>query len=92
MDIAVELYPEVEAWLRQQRDNDLIDSFYRRLNVPQKEPLKCSEAVSDPTLSRYMLRLFAFGKRGDYLAVFRYDLGKSRIRVLECRRLKPPQR
>ncbi|MCK4660160.1 MAG: hypothetical protein KAV82_11615 [Phycisphaerae bacterium] len=90
MRIKVELHPDVEAWLLQRRhDWRLIDSFYRRLQTLSCEPISNSEAVSDPRLSRYMLRFSRFGGNDEYAAIFQYDIGRNRIRVLECRKLKP---
>ncbi|MFH0983019.1 MAG: hypothetical protein V2A79_15985 [Planctomycetota bacterium] len=96
MRIKVELHPDVVAWLHQHRhDQRLIDLFYRRLHALCDEPrtlIANSEAVSDPSLSRYMLRFFRFGENKDYVAVFKPDVGRSRIRVLGCRGRRPVRR
>ena len=93
MRVKVELHPDVQAWLLQHRhDPQLVDSFYRRLHWVSEEPIARSEATSDPSLSRYMLRFLKFGENDEYIAIFQYDIGQNRVRVLECRRLKPARR
>jgi len=93
MRIKVELHRDVVAWLFERRRQDrLIDSFYRQLEKVSTEPITNSEAVADPGLSRYMLRFFTFGGSNEYIAVFQYNVGKDRMRVLKCRRLKPARR
>ena len=89
----VELHPDVVAWLvRHRHDHRLVDSFYRQLHRVGEEPIGRSEAVSEPGLSRYMLRFFRFGENDEHIAIFQYDIGRNRIRVLECRSLKPARR
>ena len=80
------------VWLIRRHCTDQeVDAFYDGLEKLQREPIENSEATRDPRLSRYMLRFFRFGRN---IAVFEYDPGKNRIRVLQCRKLraKPRQR
>jgi hypothetical protein len=60
------------------------DEFFRMLRKIRSEPIGNSEAISDPRLSRYMLRFFRFGNN---IAIFQYRPAEDLIKVLECRKL-----
>lgn len=82
----MELHPDVVWFIKHRCNRDEVDAFYRQLEALRREPIRNSEAIAEPRLSRYMLRFFRFTTS---LAVFHYDAAKDRIRVLECRRVKP---
>jgi len=88
MRIKVELHPEVVWFIRHRCNEGEVSGFYERLERLREEPIENSEAVTDPRLSRYMLRFFRFRQN---LAIFELNPAKNRIRVLECRRT-PPRR
>jgi hypothetical protein len=62
--------------------------FYSRLRAVESEPIKNSDVCRDSELSPYVLRYFRFGMNK---AVFELDAFRNKIRVLECKRLKPPR-
>ena len=86
MRIKVELHPDVVWYIRKRCTPKEQDAFYRHLEKLRAEPIKHSELIVDPRLSRYVLRRFRFGAN---VAVLEYDIHKGRIRVLECRKAKP---
>ena len=65
------------------------DSFVARVEQVRAEPIKRSEGLHDPAISKYMLRFFRFGSNDRWLAVFAFDAHKNRIRVIECRLSRP---
>jgi hypothetical protein len=84
MPIKVELHPDVVWFLKHRCRPDDVDAFCKALDGVRIKPIAHSEATADPRLSQYMLRFFRFGVN---IAIFEFDPGKNRIRVLECRRL-----
>ncbi len=88
MRFKVELHAEVVWFIRHCCNKEEVDAFYEQLERLRAQPIENSEPMADPDLSRYMLRFFRFRRN---LALFEYDPGKDRIRVLECRRI-PPRR
>ena len=89
MRIKVELHRDVVRFLRHDCDDDERLAFCRQLETVRSAPIENSECLRDPRLSRYMLRFFRFGQN---MAVFKYDAGQDRIRVLECREIRPGRR
>ncbi len=88
MRIKVELHAEVVWFIRHRCNDDVQDAFYRQLERVRSGPIENSEPMAVPSLSPYMLRFFRFRQN---LALFEYNPGTNRIRVLECRRI-PPRR
>ena len=84
MRIRMELHPDVASDLKDRFRADE-DSFYERLRAVRDDPLKNSELYVDPAASRYCLRCFRFGRGVEKIAIFEYDLARSRIRVIQCR-------
>ena len=60
--------------------------FGGRLDEARDDPIERSEPVSEPDVSRYMLRFFRFA---GYLALFQIDPTKDRIVVRLCRKQQP---
>jgi hypothetical protein len=89
MLIKVDLHPNVVWFVRHQCNNEEQSAFFRELEETRKQPIARSEVTSDPKLGQYMLRFFRFAH---CLAVFEYDVAKEKIKVLECRRVRPPKR
>jgi hypothetical protein len=89
MPIRVEVEADALRFVRKRCTPEEQDEFYSRLRSVESEPIKNSEACRDPELSPYMLRCFRFGMNK---AVFELDAFRNKIRVLECKRLKPPSR
>lgn len=91
MRIKVELHKNVVRYIRHECTEEQQGAFYGELERLRSDPvalIEDSEAIADPKRSRYMLRFFRFGEN---IAVFEYDTGKDRIRVLECREPRPRQ-
>jgi len=89
MRFRVELHRDVERFLKERqrkRDYETVSAFYERLDEVREDPVGCSEAVSDPDLSRYMLRYFRFA---GYIALFQIDLAKDRVVIRSCRKHQP---
>jgi hypothetical protein len=89
MRVKVELYEDVVWFLRHRCNADERRLFYEQLEVTRSKPIDHSEAVFDPVLSRFMLRFFRFGTNK---AIFEFDPGRDRIRVLACEKLRPHPR
>jgi len=89
MRYKVELHPDVVWFVRKRCTPEEQAAFYSQLEAIRLEPIKNSEATSDPSLSRYMLRFFRFGTN---IAIFQFDPGRDRIRVRECRRIQQKPR
>ncbi len=86
MRATVELHTDV-VWLLKKRCTDAErKAFHNRLEEVRREPIEKSEPIRDVKLSRYMLRFFRFA---GFMAVFRFDSVKNRIRVYECRKITP---
>ena len=80
MRATVELHPDV-VWILKKRCTDAErKAFYNRLEEVRREPIR------DVRLSRFMLRFFRFA---EFMAAFKFDLAKNRIRVYECRKITP---
>ncbi|MCK4341498.1 MAG: hypothetical protein KAY37_07240 [Phycisphaerae bacterium] len=92
MRIEVELRDNVWTDLRNRFTTTDRESFVTKLELIRREPIKHSEAARDPDLSEYMLRFFRFGTNDRWIAMFEYDIARNRIKVLECRLLKPRKR
>ena len=92
MLIKVELHPDVVWDLRNRFTAEEADDFYRQLRLVREKPIENSEPLSDPEVSRFRLRRFAFGKGVEKVAIFEYDVVNGRIRVIKCRLSKPPRR
>lgn len=88
MRIKVELHRDVVWFIRHRCNDDEVKAFYEQLERLRSDPIESSEAIADPKLSRYMLRLFRF--KGN-LAIFEFDPGRDRVIIRQCRRipLKP---
>jgi hypothetical protein len=89
MAIKVELASRVWSYLRDRFTTAERDAFVERLGEIRREPIKKSEPSREPSLSKYLLRFFRFGSGDRWMAVFEYDIARDRIRVLECRLLRP---
>lgn len=92
MRIKVELHPDVAWFIRRHCADEERRAFFEQLDNVRASPLDTiehSEAIIEPELSRYVLRRFEF--RGN-VAVFEFNAAKDRIRVLECRRIRPQRR
>ena len=91
MRIKVELHKNVVRYIRHECTEEEQGAFFGELERLRSDPvtlIENSEAIADPELARYMLRFFRFGEN---IAIFEYDIGKNRIRVLECRKPRPRQ-
>ena len=88
MLIKVGLHPDVVFFVRHRCNPEEQKAFFVQLHAIRSEPITNSEAISDPRLSRYMLRFFRFGR---HMAVFHFDPNREQIKVLECRTI-PPKR
>ena len=88
MRFKVELYPDLARDLRYRWPPDEVEAFYSRLNEVLEDPIEQSEAISEPSLSRYMLRFFRFGAQTEKIAIFGLDATIAKIRVVKCRPLK----
>lgn len=86
--LQVGLHKNVVGFLRHEATTRKVKAFYEALQKERREPAKHSFPLSDPSLSRYMLRAFRFAT---CVAVFRLDAGRNRMRVLKCRRVPPSQ-
>jgi hypothetical protein len=84
----VDLSPDVVWFVRHQCNCEEQDAFFRALEIVRTQPVAWSEAASDAEVSPYMLRFFRFAAN---IALFEFDPGRSRIRVLECRRSRKPR-
>ena len=85
MRFKVELHRDVVWDIRHRWSDDEVKAFYEQLDRVRADPIENSEAIADPKLSRYMLRFFRFAGN---LAIFEFDPGRERVRILECRRLR----
>jgi hypothetical protein len=83
MRIKVELHPAVVKFIRRDCNERERDAFYEMLERLRQEPIKNSEFIYDPRLSRHALRFARFGM---YMAIFQYDIAKQKIRVRICRK------
>lgn len=89
MPLRVDLHPDV-VWFVRNRCNGLEQAAFAQATARVRaEPLRFSESLADPAISRFMLRFYRFG---NCLAVFEYDPARNRMRVLQCRRVRPPKR
>ena len=89
MRFKVELHRDVVWFVRHRCNAAEREAFYRTLHLVRSNPVDAiehSEPISDPAISRYILRFFRFS---GCLAIFKLNVGKNRIRVLECRRVPP---
>ncbi len=89
MRVKVELHPNVAWSLRHQFTREEVDEFYKRLHQLREAPLRHSEPTADPAKGGQALRFFRFGKGVEKIAVFKYDIARNRITVMECRPFKP---
>jgi len=87
MRYKVELPADVERFVRACSPEDE-NAFWEALKEVRRNPIGASLPIRDPRLSRYMARFFRFGP---HVAVFRLDVGRDTIRVMECRRAQPPE-
>lgn len=88
MNIKVELHRDV-VWFLRNKCNDMeVDAFYKQLEKIQSDFIKHSEAISDPKISRYMLRFFRFK---NCIAIFESNRALDKLRIRLCRRI-PPKR
>ena len=83
MILSLELHPDVAYFIEHRCNQEEQTEFFRQLGLIRTEPIRHSEATMAPGLSRYVLRFFRFG---DNIAIFEFDAGRARVRVLECRR------
>lgn len=86
MAIRVELHPCVPRYLKECCNRADQDAFYECLARLRVDVSANSEPTYDPELSRYSLRFFRFGR---HIAIFAYNIARDRVRVVECRRIKP---
>jgi len=92
MGVKVELADEAWDNLRYRLTLAERDSFVSRLEEVRQAPIRNSEVSRDPEQSQYMLRFFRFGPGGRWIGVFEFDIAGNRIRVLQCRLLRPSRR
>ncbi len=83
MRIKVELHKEVIRYLRRECDDEERRAFYYELRRVEEDAIGNSEAISDPTLSRYILRFFRF--EGN-IAIFQTNRARDRLKVERCQR------
>jgi len=86
MRCKVELHGDIVWYLRTYCNAQERQAFYEQLAAVQQEPIRNSEFIFVPEMKPYMLRSFRFGLNK---AVFEFDPAENRVRVLECRKLKP---
>jgi hypothetical protein len=91
MRLQAELHRDVVWYLRNRCTDREVSEFYEQLERVRKEPIKHSEALHDPSIRSYALRMFRFGA---HLAAFKLDAAKRKVSVLACRKLrtKPNER
>jgi hypothetical protein len=87
MRFKVELREKASSFLRHNCTEAEVDAFYQALQQVREDPVERSVAFADPKISRYMLRFFRFGVSG--MAVIQLDNARERVRVIECRRVRP---
>lgn len=83
---------EVALYLENLCSDAEIDDFSRQLERVRRSPLESSEALADPSISRYMLRRFRFGGPLGKVAIFEFDPGRFQVRVLKCRLERPREK
>jgi hypothetical protein len=83
MRFKVELHKDVVRFLKRECPVEAVAEFQRALERLRSDPIGLSEAVSDPKVSRYILRYFRFA---NYIALFEFDPHKDRIIVRICRK------
>jgi hypothetical protein len=93
MRIKVEPHRDVQYQLAFRFTDEERDAFYRALERVRADPVGQAEAISVPKLSRYRLSFFRFGT-DDWkkIAIFRHELARDCIRVLECWNADPESR
>lgn len=92
MRFEVELHPDLARILKSYRwPPEEVEAFFARLNEVCDDPIGQSEHVSEPDISRYILRFFRFGVRAEKIAIFGLDSLKAKIRVIKCRPLRGKQ-
>lgn len=89
MLVKVDLHPDVVWFIRHNCSEEEQLAFARAVSALRTEPISRSESLADPQLSPFMLRFFRFAK---CLAIFEYDLGRNKLKVLQCRRVRPSRR
>ncbi len=89
MRIKVELHQAVWNCLQDRLTPAERESFSARLEDVRRAPIRNSEASHDPRRGPYMLRFFRFGAAERWIAIIEYDIARARIKVLECRLLRP---
>ncbi|HRX85070.1 MAG TPA: hypothetical protein P5572_08635 [Phycisphaerae bacterium] len=87
MRCKVELRDKAASFLRHNCTDAEVNAFYETLQRVRADPFEYSVALSDPSVSRYMLRCFRFGVTG--MAVIQFNPARELVRVIECRRLPP---
>lgn len=85
MRVKVELHRDVVWFIDHRCTQAEARAFYRQLDAVREQPIRNSEALADPKVSRYMLRRFRFAGN---VAIFKYNAAKTRIQVLTCRRAR----
>ncbi len=83
MRIKVELHKTAERFVWRECNAEVRETFFAELDRVRDEPIKNSTVIVVPERSRYVLRAFLFA---GCIAIFRYDIAKGRIRVIECRK------
>ena len=86
MCIKVEMHRNVVWFVKHECSAKERDAFYECLDRVRGDPIGLSEAITEPALSRYMLRFFRFER---CIAIFETNRARDRIRVRECQRLLP---
>ncbi len=86
MRIKVELHRDVHWYLRHKCTTIERALFSEELERVRDEPISQSQAIYDPSISKYMLRFFRFG---EHMAMFEFDAPMECVRVVKCRKPKP---
>lgn len=86
MFIEVEIHRNVLFFLKYECSSEERAAFNECLGRVRGDLIGLSEAITDPTLSRYMLRFFRFAR---CIAIFETNRARDRIRVRKCQRLLP---
>lgn len=85
MRYKVELRYVVCSFLKRECSPEDRAAFYDALERTRDAPIENSEAITDPELSRFVLRFFRFGT---YIAIFEFHPAEGRMVVRKCRNLQ----
>ena len=89
MALRVQLHRNVTNFLLLSCSDRERVAFYEQLHAVRSNPISLSEALMDSSIAPHALRSFDFA---NCRAAFELDIAKNQIRVLACRRKRPPSK